>query len=202
LTFTERPAAEARAARFSYGLDETMATTISATEAALLGLLAGRELSGYDLQREAEKSGGFFWAPTKSRIYAVLPQLVERGYATSRSVVQANRPNKQLYRATRAGRAALQEWLEEPPVFEPERAPILLKLYLGELLEPDVLLEHVRKVKSEAQALRLRLEAQPPAETVYAELTVRHGLEWARAMIRWASGAEKELEARLSAPVH
>ena len=83
-----------------------MATTISATEAALLGLLAGRELSGYDLQREAEKSGGFFWAPTKSRIYAVLPQLVERGYATSRSVVQANRPNKQLYRATRAGRAA------------------------------------------------------------------------------------------------
>jgi DNA-binding PadR family transcriptional regulator len=173
---------------------------ISATDAALLGLLTHGERSGYDLQRASETSGGFFWAPTKSRIYAVLPQLVERGYATSREVVQSGRPNKQLYRITKPGRAALQAWLEEPPVFEPERAPILLKLYLGELLEPEVLIEHVRKVRSEAVALKKRLEAQPPAENTYAELTVRHGLEWARAMIRWATGAEQEIASKLAAP--
>src|SRR3982750_1024674 len=128
-----------------------MGALISATDAALLGLLTqGGELSGYDLQRRAESSGGFFWAPAKSRVYAVLPQLVERGYATSREVVQTGRPNKQLYRVTKAGRAALQVWLEEAPVFEPERVPLLLKLYLGDLLEPEVLIEHVRKAKSEA----------------------------------------------------
>src|SRR5439155_9217920 len=136
--------------RVFYGLRETMAAKISATEAALLGLLTRGEMSGYDLQRAADEAGGFFWAPTKSRIYAVLPQLVERGYATSREIQQTGRPNKQLYRITKPGRAALQAWLEEPPVFEPERAPILLKLYLGELLEPEVLIEHVRKVRSEA----------------------------------------------------
>jgi DNA-binding PadR family transcriptional regulator len=178
-----------------------MGATISATEAALLGLLASGEQSGYDLQRAAESSGGFFWAPTKSRIYAVLPQLVERGYATSREVVQSGRPNKQLYRVTKAGRAALQDWLEAPPLFEPERAPILLKLYLGELLEPELLIEHVRKVKTEAQALKQRLEAQPPAGTFYADITVRHGLEWAKAMIRWAASAEQELATRLVEPV-
>jgi hypothetical protein len=32
-------------------------------------------------------------------------------------------------------------------------------------------------------------------------LTVRHGLEWARAMIRWAASAEQELTARLAAHV-
>src|SRR4051812_9257545 len=170
-----------------------VAAKISGTEAALLALLTRGEMSGYDLQGAAETSGGFFWAPTKSRIYAVLPQLVERGYATSREVVQTGRPNKQLYRLTKPGRAVLQAWLEEPPVFEPERAPILLKLYLGELLEPEVLIEHVRKVRSEAQALKLRLESQPAADNVYAEITVRHGLEWARAMIRWAGGAEQEI---------
>jgi len=109
-----------------------MAALISATDAALLGLLTqGGELSGYDLQRQAESSGGFFWAPAKSRIYAVLPQLVERGFATSREVVQTGRPNKQLYRVTKAGRAALQLWLEEPPVFEPERAPMMAEETVG-----------------------------------------------------------------------
>jgi DNA-binding PadR family transcriptional regulator len=185
-----------------YGLVRTMAK-ISATDAALLGLLTKGELSGYDLQRAAETSGGFFWAPTKSRIYAVLPQLVERGYATSREIVQSGRPNKQLYRLTKAGRAALQEWLEEPPVFDPERAPILLKLYLGELLEPAILIEHVRKVKAEAAILKNRLESQSVDDAnMFAALTVRHGLEWAKAMIRWAATAEQEIAARLSAAVN
>jgi DNA-binding PadR family transcriptional regulator len=177
-----------------------MAARISATDAALLGLLTeGGELSGYDLQRRAETSSGFFWAPAKSRIYAVLPQLVARGYATSREVLQSGRPNKQLYRVTKAGRAALQTWLEEPPSFEPERAPLLLKLYFGEMLEPDVLLSHIRKVRVEAVALKQRLKAAGPAESSFSELTVRQGLEWARAMIRWATAAEHELSARLEA---
>jgi DNA-binding PadR family transcriptional regulator len=177
---------------------------ISATEAALLGLLTRGEMSGYDLQRAAETSGGFFWAPAKSRIYAVLPQLVARGFATSRSVVQETRPTKQLYRITRLGRDALQRWLEEPPSMEPERAPILLKIYFGELLQPEVLISHVRKIKAEATALTRRLEAlerEPGGQSPYGDLTIRHGLEWARAMARWANGTEKEIAARLAAPV-
>jgi DNA-binding PadR family transcriptional regulator len=173
------------------------AAKISATEAALLGLLTRGELSGYDLQHAG--SDGFFWAPTKSRIYAVLPHLVERGFATSREVLQSGRPNKQLYRITKSGRAALQAWLEEPPALDPERAPLLLKLYFGDLIEPEILIAHVRKAKSEAQALKERLDALPEdSGSMYADLTVRHGLEWARAMIRWTSAAEHELQARLS----
>jgi DNA-binding PadR family transcriptional regulator len=175
---------------------------ISATEATLLGLLArGGELSGYDLQRRSETSPGLPWTPAKSRIYAVLPQLVARGYATSREVVQTPRPNKQLYRVTKAGRTALLAWLEEPPVFEPERAPILLKLYFGDLVEPEVLLSHVRKVRAEVGELKQRLDAAPAADDAYAELTKRQALEWARAMIRWSSAAEQELLERLAEPL-
>ena len=178
--------------------------TISATDAALLGLLTRGERSGYDLQREADAHGGLFWAPAKSRIYAVLPQLVARGYATSREIVQTGRPNKQVYRITKSGRDTLQRWLEEPPVFEPERVPLLLKLYFGDLLEPEILIAHVRTARSEAIAMKRRLEATPPearAESVHVDLTVRHGLEWARAMIRWTTSAEQELTARLAAQV-
>lgn len=174
-----------------------MGSKISATEAAILGLLTRGEQSGYDLQRAAESAGGFFWAPTKSRIYAVLPQLVENGYATSREVVQSGRPNKQLYKVTKSGRAVVQAWLEEPPVFEPERAPLLLKLYFGDLLSPETLLDHVRAMKTQASALKKRLEEHPDRHDVYAELAYTHTLEWLKALIRWASSTERELAQRL-----
>src|SRR4051794_18556849 len=151
---------------------------ISVTEAALLGLLTRGEMSGYDLQRTAERSGGFFWAPAKSRVYAVLPQLVERGFATSREVVQEHRPNKQLYRITPEGRAALQAWLEVPPGVEPERNPLLLKIFFGDLLEPEVLVSHVRALHADATALKRRLEALEPDDAAgpFGDLTVRFGL--------------------------
>jgi DNA-binding PadR family transcriptional regulator len=170
---------------------------ISATEAAVLALLTRGEMSGYDLQRAAEGAGGFFWAPTKSRIYAVLPQLVERGYATSREVLQTGRPNKQLYKVTKVGRAAVQAWLEEPPTFEPERAPILLKLYFGDLVSPEILRGHVAHIKEQAHEFKRRLEEHPDRHDVYAELAYTHTLEWLRSLIRWASTTEKELARRL-----
>jgi DNA-binding PadR family transcriptional regulator len=171
---------------------------ISGTEAALLALLTRAEMSGYDLQRAAESAGGFFWAPTKSRIYAVLPQLVDRGYATSREVQQVGRPNKQLYKITKAGRAVVQEWLEQPPTFEPERAPMLLKLYFGDLLSPETLLAHIRHIRSEAAALQKRLEQHPDRHDVYADLAFKHTLEWLKSLTRWAANAEKELNARVA----
>src|SRR6187200_2014064 len=78
---------------------------LTATEAAVLGLLADGEQSGYDLRRCAERSVGYFWAPARSQIYAVLPRLVEAGLARRRHVRQDTRPDKRLYRITAAGRA-------------------------------------------------------------------------------------------------
>src|SRR5690242_19305265 len=43
------------------------------TELAVLGLLAwAGEASGYELNRRAERSVGFIWAPARSQLYAVL----------------------------------------------------------------------------------------------------------------------------------
>jgi PadR family transcriptional regulator, regulatory protein AphA len=170
---------------------------ISGTEAAILGLLTRGEMSGYDLQRAAEAAGGFFWAPTKSRIYAVLPQLVDRGFATSREVRQTGRPNKQLYKITKTGRSAVQAWLEEPPSFEPERAPVLLKLYFGNLVAPETLRDHVRHIKEQATTHKKRLEAHPDRHDAYAELAYTHTIEWLKSLIRWASATERELAQRL-----
>ena len=61
----------------------TAAPPVTATEVAVLGLLADGESSGYDLLRAAERSVGFFWTPAKTQLYAILKKhelrLLEKG---------------------------------------------------------------------------------------------------------------------------
>ena len=82
---------------------KTKQLALTTTEVAVLGLLTRCPMSGYDLKKEIEGSVGYFWGPAKSQIYAVLPRLVEAGFATSRRIAQSQRPDKQVYR----GRDAL-----------------------------------------------------------------------------------------------
>jgi PadR family transcriptional regulator, regulatory protein AphA len=173
---------------------------LAPTEAAVLGLLAYGESSGYDLKRAVDRSVGYFWGPAKSRIYTVLPRLVELGYATRRDVVQRDRPNKQVYRITRAGRAAIREWLSEPSGPTPDRNPLLLKVFFGDQADPGTVLEHVRDRRAQAEQLKRELDeldraAEGDADT-YPAFTRVYGREWAEAMIRWANHVERELTRR------
>src|SRR5262249_37655704 len=90
------------------------ATGLSTTELAVLGLLTRGEHSGYQIKKAAEASVGYVWSPAKSHIYTVLPRLVTGGFATTRRVAQERRPDKQVYRITKKGRDAFEQWLEEP----------------------------------------------------------------------------------------
>jgi DNA-binding PadR family transcriptional regulator len=172
---------------------------LTPTEAAVLGLLADGEHSGYDLKRAIDRSVGYFWGPAKSRIYTVLPRLVELGFATRRDVVQENRPNKQLYRITRAGSKALRAWLAEPTGPAPDRNPLLLKIFFGDHVGAETVLEHVRARRAEAEQLERELaeidrtvREGSGAET-YSAFTRMYGHEWANAMIRWADRVERRL---------
>jgi DNA-binding PadR family transcriptional regulator len=178
-------------------LDRTT-EVLTTTEAAILGLLAERELSGYDLKRAVERSVGYFWRPARSQIYAVLPRLVERGLTRRRDVAQATRPDKQLYRATPAGREALRRWLNEAPLEpEPERI-LLLKLFFGAHADRAALLGFVRQRREAAEQLARELrtldaEAKNLPHDRFHALTRRYGLELSAAIARWARSVEQDL---------
>ena len=107
---------------------------IATTEAGVLGLLALEgERSGYDLAKQAERSVGHVWAPTKSHLYAVLRRLSELGLVAARTVAQERRPDKQLYTLTDAGRETFARWLDEP--VRGDRAGLVLRLFLGGLAD-------------------------------------------------------------------
>src|SRR5690348_15812007 len=126
---------------------------LTATEASILGLLTDGELAGYDLVKAIAGSVGYLWAPAKSQLYSVLPRLVESGLASARVVRQSSRPDKQLYRITDAGRAALRDWINTRAPTEPDRNPLLLQLFFGDNGDPAALLEHVRARRRELEEL-------------------------------------------------
>ena len=177
---------------------------LTATEAALLGLLTEGERSGYDLRKRIERSVAYFWAPAKSQIYAVLPRLEEAGFATRREIAQSDRPDKHLYRITPAGRRALKAWIERGPAEPaPDKNPMLLKLFFGAAADPDRLIEQVRERRETGEQLKRELEeieATKPRpgeeEDFYPSLTRLWGHVYADALIAWAEEVERRIATR------
>jgi PadR family transcriptional regulator, regulatory protein AphA len=177
--------------------------TLTATEAALLGLLRKRPMSGYDLRKDVERSVAYFWAPAKTQIYATLPKLVGAGLATQERVVQDARPDKTVYAITPAGREALREWVEEAPLDAGQgRNLLLLKLYFGEDVDQEALRRQLRERRADAQRLLSELENLEEAGaggSPYEALTRRWGFIYGEALKRWTEEAEAAL-ARLAEP--
>lgn len=188
-----------------FGLIQTSPTktkVLTPTEAAILGLLGRRELSGYDLVRAVGQSVGYFWTPARSQVYAVLPGLVEAGLASSRSIRQAPRPDKQLYSITPAGRTALGDWINSQAPPEPSRNSLLLQLYFGDEGDPAALLEHVRARRRDLEQLEAELkkldEESPARDDFYPAITRRYGHAYARALIEWTRVTEADLARRIA----
>jgi PadR family transcriptional regulator AphA len=175
----------------------TTVEQLTTTEAAVLALLAIEgERSGYDLAKLAQQAIAHVWSPARSGLYAVLPRLVSAGLARRRTVAQETRPDKQLYRITRGGRAALNGWLR---AVEPgARETFFLKLFVGGLTTPDVLLEHVGQFRADTEEKLAVLEAIEPTNTGtgndwYHRHLLRYGVERARFELGWADEVARAL---------
>jgi len=182
-----------------------MATGLSDTECAVLGLLTFGERSGYELDKLARRSIGYFWRPAKSKIYAILPRLVERGLATSKPVAQERRPDKQLYAITPAGEEALRGWLDVAEGDLSDSRGLLLKLFFAGHAHSENLKAQVLERKRLAEVKLAELEEIEATidhdEDFFPYLTLLHGLEVTRATIAWTDSVTKLLD-RAEARAH
>ncbi|MGX1761466.1 PadR family transcriptional regulator [Streptomyces lydicus] len=136
---------------------------LPATGWAVLGLLSfGEELSGYDLKKRSDRSLHFFyWSPSFSQIYGELKRLEKAGYASSRTVAQeTGHRDKRVYVITDEGMAAVRHWVREAPVEPPVlKHGVMLRLWLGHLLEGDRMREVLGRHREYAETMRRRAEA-------------------------------------------
>jgi DNA-binding PadR family transcriptional regulator len=177
------------------------------TESALLGLLALEgEQSPYDLLKIVEGSVGFFFAPARSHVYEVLPRIERMGWVVHRAVSQKGRPDKRVYRIAPAGRRVLEAWLEEPDQSDADRSIVLLKIYCGALVAPELSIQRLERLLEQARAqhdLFLAIDARNLGNDAefFPLLTLRHGVEHTAATIRWTEEALARIHARVARPV-
>ena len=124
----------------------------------LLGLLAIEPMSGYDLGLNIRASVGHFWNESYGQIYPNLKRLAAGGLVTSRTERQKHKPDRHIYSITRKGRERLAKWLAIPPQPEIPRNELLLKLFFGEQVPAEILIEYVEQMAEENRAVLKLLE--------------------------------------------
>jgi PadR family transcriptional regulator AphA len=163
----------------------------------VLGLVA-REgaATPYDLKRLVARSIGYFWSFPHSQLYAEPDRLAREGLLQEEREETGRR--RRVYSLTPAGREALTEWLRQPVSDPPQLRDLgLLKLFFGELLEPDEVRELARAQEASHRA-RLdhyrELEAHLAGrdDLAYPFETLRMGILCEDAFVRFWSGVAAE----------
>jgi PadR family transcriptional regulator AphA len=89
-------------------------STPSQTTYGLLGMLAVRSYTGYELTQQVRRSLRFIWSSSEAHLYREQKRLVELGWATV-ELEPAGQRSRKRYTITPEGRYALSQWLSTEP---------------------------------------------------------------------------------------
>lgn len=79
---------------------------------ALLGVLSVRDMTGYDIKRQFDRSVHFVWNASDSQIYRELRDMESDGLVLSTWIAQTGKPSRRAYQLTPAGESELDSWIE------------------------------------------------------------------------------------------
>ena len=111
------------------------------TDYVILGLLAERPLSGYQIKKIIDIRFQFFWSESFGQIFPALKSLAAQGYCEE--LPQEGTRSSRVYQITPSGREALVHWLSQPVEKESLRLEILLKTYFSGYAAPEAMLAHL-----------------------------------------------------------
>ena len=172
---------------------------LSPTGRVILGLIANRPRSGYDIKAMVDKSTRFFWAASYGQIYPELKRLAERGLIEGADESQGERP-RTVYSITQAGREALSEWLGSEEQVHELRDEALLKLFFSGQASHDELVSVIQTKREEhLDALERFYEIEPLAassEDFGPLMVLRYGMAYSEFAANWCERALTELNDR------
>jgi PadR family transcriptional regulator, regulatory protein AphA len=178
---------------------------LSATGKVILGMLAARPRSGYEIKKLVDSSARFFWAASYGQIYPELKKLEKAGLIAGDDSSRGGRQST-TFRLTAEGKRAAREWIRKPPEVLETRDEGLLKLFFAGAIDPrrGAEIARERAAISRAKAAELRAiwdmvdEGQPDgpeAEPDIGSLTVlRYGIEMSEWTAEWFERAAEDLE--------
>ncbi len=179
-----------------------MPSRLTTSSYAVLGLLAIKPWTGYELTQQATRSLRFAWPKSERLLYAEPKKLVEHGLATAEEESIGQRV-RTMYTITEAGRVALTEWTAtapQPPVLEAESLLRLLYAENGTIEDLTAALEamaaHATDLHDQVTGINASyLDGQHPfpERTHLSVLFATFQLELFDLMIRWVDFAKTEV---------
>jgi DNA-binding PadR family transcriptional regulator len=162
----------------------------SQTRLAVLGALSVEPMTGYAIRQGIADSIGHFWSESFGQIYPTLAALETEGLVRRAG---SGRTSGSTFELTDAGRRHLRDLLAEPIESVPARNGLLLRLFFGRHLAPDVRRDLLRGALADAEraleqygALRAEVSAQTHADAPFWLMTVSAGEHTAAAQAAWA----------------
>ncbi|HET9422690.1 MAG TPA: helix-turn-helix transcriptional regulator [Nocardioides sp.] len=104
---------------------------LTPTSYAILGLLAIRPWTTYELAQQMERALGRFWPRTRSKLYEEPKKLVAHGLARA-STETVGKRERTRYSITTKGRRALADWVPTPGAGPQLEFESLLKVFFAE----------------------------------------------------------------------
>ena len=173
-------------------------SALTPTSYALLGLLAIRPWTTYELAKQMDRTLNRFWPRARSKLYEEPKKLVAQGLAEAAVGSHGRRP-RTVYSITPEGRRALAAWLaadSAEPVFESEH---ILKVFYAEHGTTADLLATLTQLRSWGQELTSRNvevgesylagSGQYPERLATLALTGRFLDDYLEMLDRWATWA-------------
>jgi DNA-binding PadR family transcriptional regulator len=177
---------------------------LTTTSYLILGHLALRDWSTYELAGQLKRSTRHYWPRAESKLYEEPKKLVAHGLATATKEHTGRRP-RTVYSITEKGRAALRSWLDEPPLLPLVEFDGIVKVLFSEHGDKQRLLSTLRSIRVQAEQTReehsalardLAETGGPFPERLHLNALVFKFM-WVQteALIDWAAWAEKQVAA-------
>jgi len=173
---------------------------------AMLGILAEKDLHGYELKTSFDEKVGEFWSLNYGQIYTTLDRLEKDDLVTYDRQTQDRRPDRKIYSITRKGRKELDEWLSAPVNrVRALRDEFFIKLVFMAKNNPTPVLDLIEKQKAlylkqmnrlTHQKVELKKKHKVP-DALTTELLMDAGLFHAEADIKWLTLCESKIKAMI-----
>jgi DNA-binding PadR family transcriptional regulator len=166
----------------------------------ILGLLAQKPMSGYDIKRFMKSLGWLIGSPSGGSLYPVLRALLQEDLVTVKVIPGLDKPPRKIYSITDAGRQALQSWTEQPVVASTSLKAFVMRLLLADSHTKAGLLAHLQQRRAQVAAHHATLVKGAgnldEGSSLGQRVALDYGMALARAELDWLDSTWERFSAQ------
>lgn len=172
----------------------TLMSRKNKTPFTILGMLATRPMTGYDIRKAIKETTSNIWSESLGQIYPTLAALLKNGEIAEIKLQSINNRNCRKYKITTKGLQTLQTWFTQPTEHPVYRDELMLKLFFGKNATKDQRLalvnnrrENLLKDLNYLTKVKKHIETEHSKEAAapFWLITINSGVLTTQAALKW-----------------